>query len=187
MNNLFLFFFTGLVNLSYSQDSLYVGKTWMLPEVRRSICTRSGVVLAELEFQKEYGKIFDIIAQLIKSNINVHFEIRNYTDSRGHDTANLSLSQYRANDWIKSLLNKGANPKQLVDLGFGESMPRTVCLKDSIYYVSKPDEDEDIPILLSEEYIMSFHKKDKGIFDLLHLLNRRSELVVVLIDEIEKE
>ncbi len=181
MNKLLIYILLFLSESSFCQDSLFVGKTYFLPELRRPLCTRLGEEWAEQEFQAEYGQTFDSIAKFIETNSIAHFEIRTHNDARGSDSMNFVLSQRRANEWLNNLVDRGVNPLQLSAIGVGESAPRVVWVKDAIHFSVKPIENDAVPVVLNEKYINSFKKTDPRTFDTLHQFNRRTELVVISI------
>lgn len=183
MKKLILFLLICNCSSSYSQDSLYVGKSFVLPEVRYPVCISWGEEWAEKQFQEEYSSVFDSISQFLKSNNKVKFEIRFYTDSRGSDSANLVLSQRNADDWYSRLVKRGVDSSQLKPIGFGESIPRTVWVKDNIYYLDKSKDVQALPVVLTEHYINTFRKTDKRWYKMLHQLNRREELVITSIEK----
>ena len=176
-------FFICLISASYAQDSLFVGKSFTLAEVRYPICTRWGEDWAEREFDEEYAPVFDSIAQFLRANSSVKFDIRCYTDSRGSDSANMILSQNRANSWFSRLVSRGVDSSQIRAIGYGESTPVTIWMKDSTYYKDQPKNVEARPVVLTEPYINSFRETDKKRFEMLHQFNRREELVVTSIEE----
>ena len=181
MKKLILFLLICNCSASYSQDSLFVGKVYSLPHVSYSYCW--GEEWTEKQFQEEYSSAFDSISQFLQFNSKVKFEIRFYTDSRGSDSANLVLSQRKADDWYSRLVKRGVDSSQLKPIGFGESTPRTVWVKDTIYYLDKSEDVQALPVVLTEHYINTFRKTDKRRFEMLHQLNRREELVITSIEE----
>jgi len=99
-------------------------------------------------------------------------ELSSHTDSRGNDAANQDLSERRAKECVRYLVEeKGINPSRLVPVGKGESNP-TVW--------TNPETGEKIT--LTEEYINQFKTKDKEKFEYLHSLNRRTEGRVLSMD-----
>lgn len=64
------------------------------------------------------------IAQILKDNPNLRIEIGGHTDSRGSDTINQKLSQARADEVRKWLIQKGGIEEgRLTAVGYGESVP----------------------------------------------------------------
>ncbi len=53
----------------------------------------------------------------------MRLEIAGHTDALGDETANLRLSQARAEAVVAYLVKKGINPKRLMATGYGESQP----------------------------------------------------------------
>lgn len=63
------------------------------------------------------------VADYLKANPAVKFEIGGHTDSDGDDAANLKLSEQRAQAVKNILLNQGVADKQLTVKGYGETKP----------------------------------------------------------------
>ncbi len=63
------------------------------------------------------------LAQIIKQNPNLQFEISGHTDSVGTASYNKDLSQRRARAVRDYLVAQGCNPRQLVVKGYGYSRP----------------------------------------------------------------
>lgn len=177
MRTLFIFILF-ISSFSFGQDSLYVSKTYPLPEIRYPICIMWENLAVE-EYEKNYRPKFDSVAIFLNNNKHLNFEIRVYTDNRGSDSANLLLSHNRAKGWYDGLIESGVDSTQIVFIGNGERSPRTVWLMDSVYYLEKPNNPLAVKVLLSEKYINSFRRTDRKRFELLHYLNRREEIVVV--------
>jgi outer membrane protein OmpA-like peptidoglycan-associated protein len=62
------------------------------------------------------------IAKIIQSK-NLKVVIEGHTDNVGEDTANLTLSEQRANAVKEFLVKEGCNPSQLSTKGFGKTKP----------------------------------------------------------------
>ncbi|MCJ8288935.1 MAG: OmpA family protein [Crocinitomicaceae bacterium] len=178
---LFLCVVLGFYQSPLAQDSLHYAMTIQLKCLRYPICITWNNELAENQFEIENANYFDSIAHFVKSNPQATFELRCYTDSRGSDTLNLSLSQKRADDWVKHLVNRGVDTNSISGIGVGEMFPRQVWLKDSIYYTEKPNDHAAIEVYLNDDCINS-HKKNHEKFIYLHQLNRRTELNVNELD-----
>ena len=64
------------------------------------------------------------VAVLLKNNPQVALmRVEGHTDDRGDDASNLDLSQRRANNVRRFLLEQGVAPERLEALGHGETMP----------------------------------------------------------------
>ncbi len=62
-------------------------------------------------------------ADYMKSNPSKNAEIAGYTDSRGADAYNKTLSQKRANAVYKQLIEHGVDANRLTYIGYGEENP----------------------------------------------------------------
>ncbi|MDP4210201.1 MAG: OmpA family protein [Bacteroidota bacterium] len=67
----------------------------------------------------------DLVGKLLTENPSMQLEVGCHTDNTGNETANLTLSQQRANTIVRYLTNKGATAVQLKATGYGSSMPIT--------------------------------------------------------------
>lgn len=75
------------------------------------------------EISFESSKQLDKVADILKKDPDVHFELSGHTDSKGSDQYNLVLSQKRAQAAAEILFSKGVNKKSLKVKGYGESNP----------------------------------------------------------------
>lgn len=72
---------------------------------------------------QSYG-LLDEIATTLNANPKIaKVEIQGHTDDRGRDSANLALSQGRADAVVKYLVGKGVKEDRLVAKGYGEAKP----------------------------------------------------------------
>ena len=67
----------------------------------------------------------EMVANIMKNNLNIIAKINNYTDSFGDDDFNLELSRQRASMIYQAFLDKGVDKRQLSFEGLGESNPIT--------------------------------------------------------------
>lgn len=65
----------------------------------------------------------DKLAQVLKNNPDTNINIYGYTDSKGSDSYNLSLSERRANAVKSYLLSKGVASDRMFSMGRGENDP----------------------------------------------------------------
>jgi outer membrane protein OmpA-like peptidoglycan-associated protein len=65
----------------------------------------------------------NMIAQLMKENPDLKFEVGGHTDSDGGDADNLKLSQARADAVKTQLTNMGVAAERLTSKGYGETKP----------------------------------------------------------------
>ncbi|AFE07993.1 OmpA domain-containing protein [Corallococcus coralloides DSM 2259] len=73
---------------------------------------------------KQSTTILDEVAQALKDAPWIRkMRIEGHTDSMGNDTANLKLSQKRADAVMAQLLKRGIDPGRMEAVGFGETKP----------------------------------------------------------------
>ena len=69
----------------------------------------------------------DNIVETLKKYDDINVRIESYTDSRGSESYNQTLSEARANSTLKYLVDKGISPERLTVVGLGESNPINDC------------------------------------------------------------
>ena len=69
----------------------------------------------------------DNIVETLKKYDDINVRIESYTDSRGPESYNQTLSEARANSTLKYLVDKGISPERLTAVGLGESNPINDC------------------------------------------------------------
>lgn len=104
--------------------------------------------------------IIDSVIDFLSTHPYLRYEISNHTDSRGSDSANLRLSQKRANYIMEIFYMKLTDSVQIIAKGYGESQ-----------------------LIHSEQEINQYKSTDKVKFERLHQENRRTELKIVGIKE----
>ncbi len=67
--------------------------------------------------------ILDHVADVLKQNPHLNFEVAGHTDSTGNYQANVNLSQQRANSVRNHLINKGVAASRLSAKGYGPDKP----------------------------------------------------------------
>jgi OmpA-OmpF porin, OOP family len=63
------------------------------------------------------------IAAIMKAYPNVHIKIGGYTDNTGDPSANMTLSQQRADTVKQQLISMGISPDRLEAQGYGDQYP----------------------------------------------------------------
>jgi outer membrane protein OmpA-like peptidoglycan-associated protein len=63
------------------------------------------------------------MVDILVSNNNLHFEIQGHTDDHGEDKANKYLSEYRAKEVLKFLIEHGIPEERLSYKGYGHKKP----------------------------------------------------------------
>jgi outer membrane protein OmpA-like peptidoglycan-associated protein len=140
-------------NFTLSDTSFTIGQKYTLKEIRFSMHHDVH------GFPEESISELDSIASFIKKHANVIFEISAHTDTRGKDSLNLVLSDYRAKYVRDYMLEQGVNPDNIIAKGYGELEP-----------------------LLPEKEINKYKRTDAAKFRQLHQRNRRIELKVININ-----
>jgi outer membrane protein OmpA-like peptidoglycan-associated protein len=98
-------------------------------------------------------------------------ELSSHTDSRSTDEYNQKLSENRARECVKYLVEeKGIDIRRLIPVGKGE--------KEPVKWIDAAGKTN----LLSESYINQYKTSDVILFEKLHALNRRTEGMVRSMD-----
>lgn len=170
------------VGVNYDQNfvievGLFPKKPIRLPEVR--------YVLNKWEFINDSTCMSKDSLQFVYDILTEHpelvLELSSHTDSRGRNDRNQVLSENRARACYKYLVEeRGIDPRRIVPVGKGEEDPRTVYLKDGVYYASSKSGGD--PTKLIESYINGFQRSNKELFSALHTMNRRTEGAVFSLD-----
>ena len=143
-----------------------------LPEVRYPYGQFTLLVDSTINSKDSLNFVFD----LLNEYPGMVLELSSHTDARGKDEANQILSDNRAKECVRYLVEeKGVDPNRLKAIGKGEKEPATFV---------NPETGEKI--VLNETYINQFKEKDKLMFENLHQLNRRTEGRVITLDYIPK-
>lgn len=177
--------FNGVVEMdnayfSLSSENLFVGQVFEGGiEFRYATCKSLFEETDDFLFEERPG-IFDSLISLIKEYPQFIFEIQSHTDSRGSEASNLNLTERRAIEMGKYFLEKGVSNHQLRWTGLGEKVPLVCYIQNDKYTRWKPE--NDLPakkVILTERYINQFKLADKARFEMLHQMNRRTDIVIV--------
>jgi outer membrane protein OmpA-like peptidoglycan-associated protein len=99
------------------------------PTVAITVSTPSELSVNSISFDYDRSNLGGDVAELdkvvnfLKSNKNMKVEISGYTDSKGTDEYNLTLSKRRANAVAAYLASKGISRDRIITTGNGESKP----------------------------------------------------------------
>lgn len=119
----------------------------------------------------EYQDTVKKILTILLDNPTMVAEIGAHTDSRGDDNYNLRLSDRRANEVVKFLVENGIDAKRLKAKGYGETEPRKLqrdMIGSDSKFVFKQDSE------LTESSINELKKTEgEKVFEDAHRLNRR--------------
>ncbi len=176
------------VDLNYAQDfivdmKLIPIRPIRLPEVRYPL--NKWDLLVDSTFNSKDSLLY--VYKMLDEFPGLVLQLNSHTDSRGSAKQNEKLATNRARACYKFLVEeKGVDPRRIKPVGKGESQPRTVWLKDGVYYVDAPNEkdpdfDKYEEITLTEAYINKF-RSDKTKFEMLHQLNRRTDAEVITLE-----
>jgi len=110
----------------YQRISIEVGLQPIIQDGQES----SPVILRNVEFESGSADLLEssvselkLLLQLLRSDSEVHMEIRGHTDNVGDPQSNLTLSKQRAESVYNWLIEAGVDPERLTYEGFGEMMP----------------------------------------------------------------
>jgi len=139
-----------------------------LPEIRNVFGEAELLVNEEVNSKDSLNFVYDLLMEYP----GMVLELSSHTDARGSEKANQELSEKRAQECVRYLVEeKGLNPKRLVPIGKGEMEP-----------ASWIDPETGEKLTLAESFINGFKSKDKDKYELFHALNRRTEGRVISMD-----
>ncbi len=78
---------------------------------------------AKVDIKPDFTGVLDSVVLVVKEFDKTVLEVAGHTDSDGTDSANLTLSQGRANSVANYLRGKGVKPERLTTVGYGEARP----------------------------------------------------------------
>lgn len=166
------------VGLDYAQNfivdmALIPIKPIRLPEVRYPLSQWS--LLVDSTINSKDSLIF--VFNLLEEYPGMVLELSSHTDARGTNNSNQVLSENRAKQCYKYLVEeKKIDPRRIVPVGKGEIEPRTIWMKNGQIIETEPKDMAGVQaIKLTEEYINTFKTTDKKMFERLHQYNRRTE------------
>jgi len=114
----------------------------------------------------------DKLVETLVINPNISVEIMSHTDDTGDAAFNMELSQKRANEVVRYLVQKGVAPTRLKAKGYGESLPFRVRMKTAKQYPFLKEGD-----VLDLKQINRL--PDQQSQDIARSLNRRTEFRVI--------
>jgi outer membrane protein OmpA-like peptidoglycan-associated protein len=131
-----------------------------IPEVRYAFGKWELLQDSTISSKDSLNFVYDVLMKYPK----LILELSSHTDSRGSDDLNLMLSNNRAKECIRYLVEeKGIDVRRLIPAGKGE--------KEPVKWIDERGKS----ILLTEKYINQFKERDLVKFEKLHALNRRTE------------
>ena len=139
-----------------------------LPEVQFNLGTSILSVNETINSKDSLNFVYN----LLQEYPGMILELSCHTDSRGSNEANQKLSEERAVECVKYLVNeKGVDQRRIIAVGKGENEPASW---------TNPSNGEKT--ILTESFINTFKTTDKEKFEELHQLNRRAEGKVLSMD-----
>lgn len=134
-------------------------------------------VFDKKEVEPEYMDTVKNLQIILEDNPRLKVEIGAHTDARGNDEYNRKLSERRANEIVRLLVDAGIDPNRLVPNGYGETEPRKL-LKDmkglKTGYIFAKD------TVMTEEYINALRTSEsEDVFEDAHRINRRVTLKIL--------
>ena len=131
-----------------------------IPEIRYAFGKWELLQDSTISSKDSLNFVYDVLMKYPKMIL----ELSSHTDSRGSDDLNLMLSNNRAKECIRYLVEeKGIDVRRLIPVGKGE--------KEPVKWIDEKGK----AILLTEKYINQFKEKNLAKFEKLHALNRRTE------------
>ncbi len=76
-----------------------------------------------IDIKANFTNVLDSVVLVVNEFDKTVLEVAGHTDSVGSDSANLSLSEGRANSVANYLRGKGVKPERLTTIGYGETRP----------------------------------------------------------------
>ncbi|MFZ4401840.1 MAG: OmpA family protein [Bacteroidales bacterium] len=163
-------------NYAMSDTNFWIGKTYLLPDYYFGIDNYSN------------GESFDSVITFLIKNPELIVEIGCHTDNRRVPMTLDTLSDWRAKKLKEYFIYKGLDSKRIFSHGYGDHFPRIIEKDTNITFV------EDMGFIecrkksfffkkgttLDENYLKNI--KDKCLRELIHNLNRRTEMKILKIE-----
>lgn len=119
----------------------------------------------------ESAKALDELVTLLNENPNVTIELSAHADYRGSEQYNKTLSQHRAENVVKYLIEHGIAAARLTPKGYGKEKPKTIRKKLTERYSWLKEGN-----VLTETFIKTLDNEKQ---DICNQLNRRTEFSVL--------
>jgi outer membrane protein OmpA-like peptidoglycan-associated protein len=97
----------------------------VIDQINNLVTQQGGVqfVVGKTDLTARSRTTLNQVATVLKNNATVKAEVRGYTDNEGDEQKNLQLSQQRAAEVVKYLVQQGIATERLSARGFGEANP----------------------------------------------------------------
>lgn len=163
------------VNLPHGQ-SFYIDmfliaqRPIRLPEVRYPLAKWNLLVDETINSKDSLNFVYDMLTE----NPAMVIKLNSHTDTRGNDKYNQVLSENRAKECYRYLVEeKGIDPRRIIPVGKGETTAASLLDENGMVVVDENGNDTK----LTDAYINKF--KGTPEFERLHGLNRRTDAEVV--------
>jgi peptidoglycan-associated lipoprotein len=164
------------VGLDYPQSfvidmSLLPKGVIRLPEVRYALGSAVLLVDSTINSKDSLNFVFNLLTEYP----GMVLELSSHTDTRGADAKNMALSIARAKSCVDYLVKeKGVDPKRLVPVGKGETVPQ-----------KWRDPATGEILIMTDALIVPLKKSNPKLFEFYHSKNRRTEGRVITMDYVE--
>lgn len=156
---------------STDQDREYVLQFPLSSIIRPVLIDNIFFEFGKADLTPESSASLDELVALLEVNPNVTIELGAHCDYKGNDDFNQRLSQQRAENVVKYLVDHGVAQDRLTARGYGESRPQVVSKKRAEQYEFLTEGTE-----LTEQYILSLPEAQQ---EICNQLNRRTEFRVL--------
>lgn len=144
-----------------------------------TIAIEQAIVLENILYKFDSDRIepeaeqdLQLVLELMTEYPDMKIELSSHTDNRGNDNYNRDLSQRRAESARRWLVRKGITRERIEAKGYGESVPKTVSVKQAANYPFLKEGD-----VLTEAYINNLANEEQR--EVAHAINRRTEFKIV--------
>ncbi|MBI9055715.1 MAG: OmpA family protein [Bacteroidales bacterium] len=127
---------------------------------------------AKWDLRPESMVALDKLVETLNDNPNVVIELRSHTDARGSASANVELSQKRAQSVVNYLIEKGIVPARLRAKGYAATMPKVVDNK-----IATQNTFLNEGMTLTQDFIENLGSEEQQ--EMAHQINRRTEFQVI--------
>ena len=138
---------------SFSDSVFDVGKIHPFTSFRYAMCGSHSMLVDSLNIAQ-----IDSLIAFMEEHKHISIEIGVHTESRGSDSMNLKLTEWRAQEARQYFIRRGVPEFRIQAKGYGETQ-----------------------LIISEEEINKYKKTDKRMYETLHQRNRRTEIKIIAI------
>lgn len=135
----------------FSDSTFAVGQIHQFKSFHYAICGSHTILVDSLNIPQ-----LDSFIEWMEKHENIVIEVGVHTDSRGSDSMNLKLTEWRAEEARKYMVQRGVPESRIKAKGYGETR-----------------------LIISEEEINKYKNTDKRMYEMMHQKNRRTELTII--------